>query len=157
MNQKHNYYWVYSIVGLIVVLGMALGFDFLMDFLRRRNAVTFSLTLVILWAYPLIALFLAAVSLLLFRFLLNRAPRNVWVALIFLIIGLFITMYPILYFTPVFGGLFNPVPWLNNSLLPNSYIFSSGSFIAIMGLFALIFQRKMSNDTRGSATPNDAA
>ena len=140
MYQKRNYYGVYSIFGLIVVLGMALGFDFLMDFLAHRNAVTFSLPFVIMWSYTFPALFLAAVLLLLFWFVLNRAPRNVWVALIYLIIGLFIVVYPILYFTPAFAGLFYHFSRLNNILLsPHSYIFLSGCFIAITGLFALIF------------------
>ncbi len=158
MNQKYNYYGIYSIVGLFVVLGVALGFDFLMDFLRRRNGQTFSLTFVVLGAYPLTALFLAAISLLLFWFVLNRAPRNVWIALLYLIIGLFISLYPILYFTPAFGGLFYQFPRLNNILLtPLSYIFSAASFIAITGLFALILPRKKINDPGRFAARNGAA
>ncbi len=144
MNHKHNSSGFYSIVGLIIVLGLSLGFDFLLDFLVRRNSVTFTLSYVILWAYPLTALIFTAVSLFVFWFVLNRAHRNVWVGLIFLILGLFIVLYPILYFTPAFGGLFSPFPRLNNILAtPRSYIFSAGAFFAITGLFVLFFPRKI--------------
>jgi hypothetical protein len=142
MNRKHNLYGVYSVIGLIIVLGMALGSDFLMASLSHRNAVTFSLTFIIFWSYAPIALLLAAASLLLFWFMLNRAPRNIWVALIFLLTGLFIVAYPILYFTPALGGLFYRFPQLNDILLsPHSYTFSVGSLIAVTGLFALILPR----------------
>lgn len=142
MNRKHNLYGVYSVVGLIVVLGMALGSDFLMASLAHRNAETFSLTFIIFRSHILFALLLAAVSLLLFWFVLNWAPRNIWVALIYLLTGLFIVTYPILYFIPTLGGSFYPPPQLNNILLSSqSYTFSSGCIIAVTGLFALILPR----------------
>ena len=89
-----------SILGLIVVLGVAWGFDAWMEFLSRRNSQTFSLVWVIFWSYPLIALFLAAILLLLAWFVFNPAPRNMWISLVFLIVGLFIVIYPALVFTP---------------------------------------------------------
>ncbi len=141
MNLKHNLYGVYSVFGLIIVLGIALGSDFLMASLTHLNTETFSVTSIIL-SYILLALLSAATSLLLFWFVLNRASRNIWVALIFLLSGLFIVTYPILYFMPAFGGLFYRLPQLNNILLSfHSYIFSSGSLIAVTGLFTLILPR----------------
>lgn len=141
MNRKHSYSIVYSITGLIIVLGIALGFDFLMTYLTQHNAVLDS-PFFILWLHILIALFLAAAILLLFWYVLNRSGRNIGVALIFLIIGLFIATYPILYFTPAFGGLFYRLPQLNNILLSfQSYTFFSGSLIAGMGLFILVLPK----------------
>jgi|GEM_PF-2170495 hypothetical protein len=116
MNRKHNHYIVYSVMGLIIVLGIALGSDFLMTSLIHPNTGTFS-PITILWSYVLIALILAAASLLFFWFVLNRVPRNIWVALVFLLPGLFIVTYPILYFTPAFGGLFYKLPQLNDILI----------------------------------------
>ena len=75
-NRKGNLHGVYSVIGLIIVLGIAIASDLLMTSLAQRNAETFSLTSIILWSYILIALLLAAVSLLLFWFVLNRAPKN---------------------------------------------------------------------------------
>jgi uncharacterized membrane protein len=142
MNPKNNLYGVYSVIGLIVVLGIAFGSDFLMTSLTHRNAETFSLTYIIFWSYSLLAVLVAAASLSLFWFVLNRAPRNIWVAMIFLLTGLFIATYPILYFIPALGGSFSPPPQLNNILLsPHSYTFSAGSLIAVTGLFALILPR----------------
>ena len=142
MNRKRNLYWVYSLIGLIIVLGIALGSDFLMTLLTHRNAETFSLTYILFWSYGLIALLVAAASLLLFWFVLNRAPRNIWVALIFLLTGLFIVAFPILYFTPPFGTLFFRLPQLSEILTsPRSFTFFAGGLIAVTGLFALILPR----------------
>ena len=142
MNRKHNLYGVYSVIGLIVVLGIALGSDFLMASLGRRNAVTFSLTFIIFWSNVLLALLVTAASLLLFWFVLNQAPRNIWVALIFLLAGLLIVTYPVLYFIPTLGGSFYPPPQLNNILLSShSYTSSLGGIIAVTGLFAFILPR----------------
>jgi hypothetical protein len=141
MNRKHNLYGVYSVIGLIIVLGIALGSDFLMTSLTHPNAESFSPTS-ILWAYVLIDLLLATVSLLIFWFMFNRASRNIWVGLIFLLTGIFFVTYPILYYTPAFGGLFYQLSRLNDILLsPHSYTFFSGGLIAVTGLLTLILPR----------------
>lgn len=141
MNRKTNTYGVLSIVGLIVLLGMALGFDALVKFLGRNIIFTFPWGADIwLLSTILTDLILAAASLLLFRFVINQAPRNVWVALLFLFTGLFIAAYPILYYIPNF------LPSLSPSLdgllaTPRSYISYTGGLMAMVGLFALVFQR----------------
>ena len=136
MNRNHNYSGVSSVVGLIVVLGMARGVDAFMAFLQQRNAQTFSLNSFILWSYALITLFTAAFLLLLFWFVLNRAARNVWIAMIYLLTGLLIVVYPAIYLTPALRCWF---PQFDASVLPpSSFMFFSGGFIAIVGLFMLI-------------------
>ena len=138
MNRKTNYHGVISIVGLIVLLGMALGFDVLATFMGHNIIFTFPWGAYIwMWSSTLTDLLLAAVSLLLFRFVINQAPRNVWVGLIFLLTGLFFAAYPILYYIPNF------LPALPPSLAtllatPRSYISYSGGLIAMMGLFTLV-------------------
>ena len=142
-NAKHNYSGVLSIIGLILVLGFARGFDALIAYLVMRNSLTFSLPYIIMWSNVFIAIFLAAILLLLFWFVLNRTPRIVWTSIVFLLIGFFIVASPILYFTPLFCCLH---PQLESFLFPpgsySSYTISSGGFVAIMGLFALIFPRR---------------
>ena len=141
MNRKHNLSVVYSVIGLIIVLGMALGSDFLMISLTHRMAGPNS-PIIIIWSYIILALLLATALLLLFWYAFNRGPRTVWVALIYLLIGLFLVTYPILYFTPAFGGLFYRLPQLNDILIsPHSYTFSSSGFIALTGLFIIILPR----------------
>jgi hypothetical protein len=143
MKRKCNLQNVYSVIGLIVTLGVALGSDFFMVSLTQRNTELVS-PFFVLWAYILFGLLLAAAGLLLFWFMLNRAPRNIWAALVFLVIGLFIVTYPILYYTPVFGGLFYTwLPQLNNILIsPRSFTFTAGGLIALTGLFSFILSRK---------------
>lgn len=145
MNRRSAYLSkVVSIIGLIVVLGVTWGFDAWMEFLSQRNGQTFSLGWAILWSYPLIALLLAAMLLLLAWFVLSQAPRNVWISLVFLVVGLFIVIYPALVFTP---ALCCWVPYIGPLQLSRTlYLFSSGGFVAIIGLFGLILPNKDRND-----------
>ena len=142
-NAKDNFSGIFSMIGLVLVLGFARGFDALIAYLEMRNAQSFSLPYVIMWCHFFIAIFLAAILLLLFWFVLNRTPRIVWVSIVFLLIGFFIVASPILYFTPLFCCL---PPQLESLLFPpasyTSYTFSSGGFVAMMGLFALILPRR---------------
>ncbi len=142
VNPKHNYSGIFSIIGLILVFGIARGCDALVAYLAHRNTQTFSLTYVIMWAHVVINLVLAALLLYLFWFVFSRTPRKAWVSIIFLLIGLFFVASPILYFTPLFCCL---SPQLESLLFPPtlyaSYTFLSGGFVAIMGLFALILPR----------------
>jgi hypothetical protein len=135
---------VVSFIVLIVVLGVAWGFDAWMEFLGRGNAQTFSLAWALFWSYPLIALLLAAMLLLLAWFVLSQAPRNVWISIVFLIVGLFIVLYPTLIFTP---ALCCWVPYIGPLQISRTlYLFSSGGFVAIIGLFGLILPHKARND-----------
>jgi hypothetical protein len=139
MNRKYNFSEIVSIAGLILVLGMARGSDALMASLKQRNSETFTLNFVILWSWPLITLFLDAILLLLFRFVLNRARRNIWIALIYLLIGLFIVAYPALYYVPALCCWF---PQFDASVIsPTTYMFTVGGIVAIIGLFILILPR----------------
>ena len=103
MIHKSAYPAIVSIIGLIVVLGIAWGFDALMRFLSYQRMEMFFLNFVIFWCYGLIAFLLAAILLLLAWLVLINAPRNVWISLVFLVIGLFIVFYPALYYNPAFA------------------------------------------------------
>ena len=87
VNPKHDYSSVFSIIGLLIVLGVARGFDALMAYLAKRNAQTFTLPYVIMWSSVIIILFLAAILLLLFWFVVERTSRESWVAIIFLLMA----------------------------------------------------------------------
>ncbi len=141
MNRSRNYPAAVAVIGLIMVLGIAYGLDALMAFLVRRNSQTFTLSYVILWSRVFGSLVLAAALLFLFRFVLDRAPRAAWIAALYLIVGLFFALFPVLYYVPALGS------WMPQSLIRvlfslSSYTFLTGSFIAVTGLFMLILPRR---------------
>jgi hypothetical protein len=139
---KHNYSGALSIMGLVLVLAIARGFEAFMAYLVKRNAQTFSLPYIIMWSYVFFILILAAILLLLFWYILNQTPRKVWVSMVFLLIGSYNTTSPMLYFTPLFCCL---PPQMESLLFPPSsymsYTFLSGGFVAIIGLFTLILPK----------------
>ncbi len=133
MPAKNNSYGILSLGGLILLLGLAAGFDALMAFLQQNIGTFGALTF---WAYALTTVLLAAAALFLFWFLLNRAPKNVGVALIFLLAGSCVAAYPALYMTPGLPWLAAPV-WLTS----RSYVIDAGGLAAVMGLFSLVLPR----------------
>ena len=137
MNRNCKYPGVFSVVGLIAVLGITRGLDAFMAYLGQRNAQTFTLPYVILWTQALSSLLLAALLLLLFWFVLIHAPRNVWIAALYLLVGLFFGFFQVLYFVPAIGG-WMPRFFYGLLLSVNSYTILAGSFIAFIGLFMLI-------------------
>jgi hypothetical protein len=145
LNRNHTYLRIVSIAGLVLLLAIARGADALMEFLKRRNAETFDLNSVVFGSYTLIGLAFAALTLLLFWFMLNRAPRNVWIALLYVLAGTFVVIYPDLSFTPALCCWFPPFdPFI---VLPTSYLSFSGAFIAIIGLYMLILPRATHTDS----------
>ncbi len=137
MNRTRNYGRLISVVGMIAVLGVAAGLDVLMAFLGRRNAQTFALSYVILWIHVLSFLLLAALLLLLFWFVLNRAPRSTWIAALYVLVGLFFAFFQVVYFSPPIGAW---IPHFLSAVVisATSYTILAGSFIAIIGLLMLI-------------------
>ena len=145
MSVKPNNPVLVSIAGLVGFLGIAWGCDGLMQFLRYRNAQTFSLNYVIFWAYALIALVLAAAWLLLAWVVLVRLPGNFWVSLVYLLVGLFIVAYPALYYTPVLCCGLPDIQAIQ--LAPSMYLYSSAGCVAVIGLVGLVWRgRKRRNE-----------
>ncbi len=139
-NRNRKYIGLFSVVGLIVVLAIAWGLDALLTYLRHLGP-TLALFTVVLWAQPLGSLLLAALLLLLFWFMLTRAPRNVWIAALYLLVGLYLTFFLLLYYVPAIGSWLPPV-FYGMLLSVNSYTSLAGSFIAVIGLFMLILPRQ---------------
>jgi hypothetical protein len=126
---------VVSILGLIVVLGIAWCSDAVRQYYNIKNFDVRTVIFANFWGYPLIVLLFAALMLILAWFVLIQAPKNAWICLVFLVIGLLIVFYPALYYVPAIG-----LPSIDVLLNPTSNLFSSGGFIAIIGLIALIFR-----------------
>jgi hypothetical protein len=148
-RKPDNTWWI-SIAGLIVLLVFTHGADILLSFLRRRNASTFALGKAVLGSQALIALLLAILVLLLAWFVLIRAVRNVWVASLYLLIGLLIVSYPSLWFA---GFLYNWLPFgvrgfLADFLLTSTLTYYAGGFVVVIGFLSLIRPRGEKNDPR---------
>ena len=144
MSRKSNSPVLVSVTGLIGVLGIAWLCDGLMQFLRNQSAVTFSLNYFIFWIFGLVALVLAAAWLLVAWVVLIRLPGNFWVSLLYLVCGLFIVFYPALYYSPAYSPVL--CCWLPDiaaiQLGPTTYLYSSGGWVAIIGLAGLLLRRK---------------
>jgi hypothetical protein len=140
LNRKPIHPVLVALTGLVGVLGIARFCDAVMQFLQYLNAQTFSLNYVIFGVYALVTLLLAAAWLLVAWVVLMRLPGNAWVSLVYLLVGLFMLAYPLLYYTP---ALCCGLPNLDQiHLEPNTYLYSSGGFAAIIGLVGLVWSRK---------------
>ncbi len=143
MNRRQDISAAYSILGLVVVVAIAVGLDTLATSLI--NPTTFpplaAMLLIFIGTHVLASLLWAAALLLLFWFVLTRAPRNPWIAVLFLLVGLYIASGQVLFPIPLLTGWW---PWFFKEAIDSrtSYTALSGSFIAIMGLFMLIVRRR---------------
>ncbi len=139
-NPSRGYLGGLSVIGLIVVLAIAGGLDALLTYLRHLGP-TLALFSVVLWAQPLGSLLLAALLLLLFWFALTRAPRSLWIAALYLLVGLYLAFFLLLYQIPAIGSWLPPA-FYGVLLSVNSYTSLAGSFIAVIGLFMLVLPRR---------------
>ena len=139
MDQSRRVLAALSVLGLIAVLAIAAGLDTLVSFIDRRYAGTFN-PFAIIWLRALTALLLAAALLLLFWFVLTRAPRAPWIGVLYLLVGLYIGFAQVLYFAPQVSSWWPP--FFNGVVVSrSSYTVSAGSFMAIMGLILLLLPR----------------
>ncbi len=139
MNRSNNGLALLSLIGMGTLLAMAWGLDAFMEYLRHQ---LFSLGLAYgaIWTQILSRILLAALLLLLFRFVLTRARRNVWVAGVYIVAGLFFGFFPVLYYVPAIGAGLSPAFY--GPLLGNSYTVLAGSFVAVIGVFMLLLPRR---------------
>jgi hypothetical protein len=141
MSENPKYPAVLSAVGLIVVLVIARWLDAFTASVRRHVPLVNPPYDLILWTPGLTSLLLAALLLLLFWFVLTQARRNVWIAALYLLVGLFLAFSRALYFVPEVSG------WVPSTLYaalvsPESHTALTGSFVALTGLFMLILPRR---------------
>ncbi len=128
-----------QIIGLFVVLGIAFGFEILLEYLRIQNAKTFNLNYVVLGAY-LLASFLVSVGMfLLFWSGINQSSGRTGIGILFLVIGLLILLGPILYYTPFLPKIIRIFP---QPLLPRSIFYFSGGMAAAGGLMMIVLPKR---------------
>ncbi len=145
MNRSRNVLGLLSLIAAVALLALTWGLDALMEYIRHRFAQTFDLALASagIWIQTLSTFLLAALLLLLFWFVLTRAARNVWVAMLYIPIGLFFGFFRLLYSWPATAaGLPAPPIAVYGLLEAGSNTVLAGSFIAVIGLFMLILRRR---------------
>ncbi len=125
-----------SILGLIAVLVIAAGLDTLVTFIGRPGMGTLN-PYAIVGLRAVTALLLAAALLLLSWFVLTRAPRRPWVAVLYLLVGLYLAFAQVLYYVPTLSHWWPP--FFSGVVVSRSgYTITSGDFIAVMGLLMLV-------------------
>ncbi len=141
MDRNRTSIGLLSIAGLIALVAVARGLDSLAASARRHLPLAHPPYDAILWTPALSALLLAAVLVLLYRFVLARLSRNVWVAALYLFVGVFLAFARVLYFVPAVSD-WVPSTFYAPVISPISYTMLAGSFLAVIGLFMLILPRQ---------------
>jgi hypothetical protein len=137
------------VLGLLVLLFISNVFD------QRMNSMLHQTTLrVSPWVFPVAILLIGTVIFLLFWFMQNRLPKRIWVAIIYLVIGLFIAFAWNLSSVEIFQAIIprylpkSVVPTkvlLNTIFDPRSYLYIAGSLAGIAGLLLLILPGNKKN------------
>jgi hypothetical protein len=122
---------ILSVIAMLLIIAVAAGLDQLL-YTLRLEASRLAQPVPVLWCYTLSNLLLGGLLLALIILVLIRLPRNPWVAVVYLLVGVYISAYPVLYFSPVGPYLVN---WF---ISPRSFVYSSGGIIAFLGLAILI-------------------
>ncbi len=137
----HDSFLARHILPLVVMLAelfIAYDLDTWREVLRQQSALTPSLTTIVLWSYSISYLLLAAALLAMFVWLMYRPQRSKWVAWIYIVVGLFFSAFPIIYFSPASWLV---IPFVSASSFP-TYLPTAGAFVAITGLALLVIPRR---------------
>ena len=137
MNRKFSSSVILPLVGMMIILALAYGFDILIKTLKEQNAY-YSLDDILLWTYAATNLLLNGALLLLFWGIMAKTTRSIWVGVIYFAVGMYLVISLGLYrFT---GNLFYPP-------VPGSLLFYSIGGIGMIGLLLLILPRVTPNYT----------
>jgi hypothetical protein len=132
-----------SLLGLVGTLALAFGFDRWLDYLRIDAARTFDVT-PNLWAGSLGQLLVAGTLLALAWYMMCHRPKSNSVALVFLVAGLVMTLFP-----PIYGEVLErmlspqdttilPLSFSLVYLSPGRLLSFAGAAIAAIGVVTLL-------------------
>ena len=148
---RHTRSDIISLLGMIATFAIAYGLDAWIASLRKLASQTFNPAPGMLVAIAS-NFIMAAVLLLLSWFVIFQSEAARWIAYLFIIIGALVAIFPGTLFirSPSLFSWFRSFPltaWLRHVLFvagPGSHFFLSAAFLAMIGLFALIHQRRLS-------------
>ena len=102
------------------------------------------------WFYPTALLFIGIVALVLFWLMQNKLRQRKWVEVLYLVIGLLVTitynLTNLKIFEPLisrymFGSSVPIAVLLQNTFWPNTYLQIAGSLVGVVGLLLLLLPR----------------
>lgn len=126
------------LAAMVFILAFSTGLDRWILYLRELNARTASYIQLTLVSYSAAHLLLAVLLLALFFWMVISAYTSRLVAWIYLLVGLGISLYPAIYFTPVAEWIQLP---LVNIISARSFLITAGSSIAVTGAAAFLRNR----------------
>ena len=140
MNRK----WISSIflplLGMICTLAFAYGCSVFNQALQARNDLAFDLYLVLPWSYVLTTFLSTAATIFLFWIILTRTSRSKLTGWIFLIVGVLLILFPIVFFYIL--AIVHTINWMLPAFLidtaPDSLLYITEVEVALTGLFILI-------------------
>jgi hypothetical protein len=138
VKNRQRLHGIVVVVGSLLILGLAYAADSWREYARAYYSETFSQLFEISFSYALGNLLLSAAIVSWSWFVLTKGNLRKWFYLIFIIPGLIITLYPIIYFSPVGSGLY-----VAYRLSPAFQIYLTGGIIATVGIVKIIFQDKI--------------
>jgi hypothetical protein len=129
---------VISISGMLLLIALAYGLDAWRESNNRYYTETFKHLYEIYWSYVIGNLVLSTAIVIWSWFVLVKVDLEKWIYAIFICIGLLITIYPILYFTPI--GVLD----IAYRLSPAFQVYLTCGIIAMVGFLKGFIQRKKS-------------
>jgi len=138
-----------AFVGLVIMLSVAYGGEILKEEIRQRNAQGFFPVDLLLWSQVLITVIIMGVLLAGSLIFLRMSYIPIWLGLIYLVVGLYIIVTPILFAKGV------PVIWWFVMYPPvlgfDSFFYLMGTVVTMLGLFRIIRPNLNPNSGRNSA------
>jgi hypothetical protein len=128
-----------SITAMIFILALSAGMDRWILYLREQNARTAAYIELTLVSYSLAHLLLASLLLALFAWVVLRSNASRLAAWMYQVVGLGITLYPAVYFTPVAEWI--RLPFVD-VIGARSFFITAGSSIAVTGMAAILRNRR---------------
>jgi hypothetical protein len=136
MKDHRSINTVIAISGMFLLIALAYGLDTWREFTSQYYSSTFSHSLEISWSLVIGNLLLSAAIVVWSWFVLSKVDIGKWACAIFICAGLLITIYPVLYFSPL-GTLQSAY-----LLSPAFQVYLTSGIITMVGILKGIFVYK---------------
>ncbi|MFZ5920457.1 MAG: hypothetical protein ACOYY3_05330 [Chloroflexota bacterium] len=147
---KRNLETIYMpLLGLAAIVLVMYGIDLLTGMFKKLAPSTFR-SVAYYWSLPLFTLVTGLLLLLLFWSVMHEKPRSQWVGLSYLVIGLFmVTAFNLLMSVNLPFQFKRPLYPIIETVIPTTFLFRAGGFIAAMGFLSLVLPGEKSWSVKG--------
>ena len=140
---------IVSFAGLIVTLIVAYGLERLVTWLRAEMGETLAIERY-LWVESVAIVILAITLMLLAWYVALRSDRDLWVAAVFVLVGLGATFAVAIEASlGLLGSRALPIR-VEEFLWPDSYVRYAAAFVGVIGIASLLVRRPLSGAERGT-------